>query len=145
MARIVKSIQIDAPNEHVFALALDFSRQPEWTTFIKEALITSGDGKSVGTTDRSVLKVGPRSSKSEGEWTEYNAGEVFARRSSGGMSMEEKMTFTPADGGTRVEWMVDYKPPMGPVGAFMDAFMMNRVFQNELEASLENLKTALET
>jgi uncharacterized membrane protein len=55
------------------------------------------------------------------------------------------MTFTPADGGTRVEWMVDYKPPMGPAGAFMDAFMMNRVFQNELEASLENLKTALET
>ena len=145
MARIVKSIQIDAPNEHVFALALDFSRQPEWTTFIKEALVTSGDGKSVGTTDRSVLKVGPRSSKSEGEWTEYKAGETFARRSSGGMSMEEKMTFTPTGGGTRVEWTVDYKPPMGPLGAFMDAFMMNRVFQNELEASLENLKVALET
>jgi len=143
MARIVKSIEIDAPHEHVFALALDFSRQPEWTTFIKEALITSGDGKSAGTTDRSVIKVGPRASKSDGEWTEYKAGEIFARRSSGGMSMEEKMTFTPAGGGTRVEWMVDYKPPMGPLGKFMDAFMMNRVFQNEIEASLENLNRML--
>jgi uncharacterized membrane protein len=145
MARIVKSIEIDAPNEHVFALALDFSRQPEWTTFIKEALVTSGDGKSAGTTDRSVIKVGPRASESEGEWTEYKPGEIFARRSSGGMSMEERMTFTPAGGGTRVEWAVEYKPPMGPLGALMDVFMMNRVFQNELEASLANLKVALET
>ena len=145
MARIVKSVQIDAPREHVFALALDFSRQPEWTTFIKEALITSGDGKSAGTTDRSVIKVGPRASESEGEWTEYKAGELFARRSIAGMSMRERMTFTPADGGTWVEWEVVYKPPMGPLGRFMDAFMMNRVFQNEIEASLENLKVALET
>ena len=58
--------------------------------------------------------------------------------------MDERMTFTPAGNGTNVEWAVNYTPPMGPIGKMMDVFMMNRVFQNEIEASLENLKTALE-
>ncbi len=145
MARIVKSIQIDAPRDHVFALALDFARQPEWTTFIKEALVTAGDGKSAGTTDCTVIKVGPSARKTESVWTEYQAGEKFARRATSGMTLEERITFAESGGGTRVEWTVDYQPPMGPLGAFMDVFMMNRVFQNELEASLENLKAALET
>ncbi len=144
MARIVKSIQIDAPREHVFALAVDPARQPEWTTFIREAIVTSGDGKSAGTIDRSVLKVGPRATATESTWTEYRVGEAFARKSSSGLEREETMTFAAADGGTMVEWSVDYKPPMGPLGKFMDVFMMNRVFQNELEASLEGLKAALE-
>ena len=145
MARITKSIQIDAPRDHTFALALDFGRQPEWSTFIQEAVITSGDGTSAGTTDRTTLKVGPRASANENEWTEYQAGEKFARRATSGMSIEERLTFADSGAGTLVEWMVDYKPPLGPLGAFMDVFMMNRVFQNETEASLENLKAALES
>src|SRR5207249_10193766 len=52
LARVAKSIEIDAPREHVFALATDIGRQPDWTTFVKEGLITSGDGKSGGTRDR---------------------------------------------------------------------------------------------
>jgi uncharacterized membrane protein len=144
LARVVKSISIDAPREHVFALATDLARQPDWTTFVKEGLITSGDGKSAGTTDRTVVKVGPRSSKAENVWTEYAAGEVFARRATSGMEMEEKLTFIPAGNGTEVQWMVVYKPPLGPLGWFMDVFMMNRVYQNEIEGSLERLKAELE-
>ena len=136
MARVAKSIQIDAPREHVFALATDVSRQPDWTTFVKEGLITSGDGKSAGTRDRTVFKVGPRSTKAENLWTAYNPGEIFARRSVSGMSQEETMQFAPAGNGTLVEC---------PLGKFMDVFMMNRVYQNEIEASLERLKAALES
>jgi len=145
MARITKSIQIDAPHDHAFALALDFARQPEWSTFIQESIVTSGDGSSAGTTDRTTIKVGPRASVNENLWTEYQAGEKFARRATSGMSIEERLTFAESGGGTLMTWMVDYKPPMGPLGAFMNVFMMNRVFQNEIEASLENLKAALES
>jgi uncharacterized membrane protein len=144
LARVLKSIRIDAPREHVFALATDVTRQPDWTTFVKEGLITSGDGRSAGTTDRTVVKVGPRATKAENVWTEYTTAEAFARRATSGMEMEEKMTFTATANGTEVQWMVVYKPPMGPLGKFMDAFMMNRVYQNEIEASLERLKAELE-
>ena len=145
MARVAKSIQIDAPREHVFALATDVSRQPDWTTFVKEGLITSGDGKSAGTRDRTVFKVGPRATRAENIWTAYNPGELFARRSVGGMKQEETLQFTPTDNGTLVQWDVNYQPPLGPLGKFMDVFMMNRVYQNEIEGSLERLKAALES
>jgi len=144
MPRLKAAIDIDAPREHVFALAADPSRLPEWTTFIKERKVTSGDGKSAGTTDKTVIKVGPQRNNLEGTWTEYRPGETLARRFSGYFVGEESITFTPADGGTRVEWKVDYTPPYGLLGKFGAWFMMARIFQNELEASLENLKLALE-
>jgi len=144
LGRVLKSIRIDAPREHVFALATDVTRQPDWTTFVKEGLITSGDGRSAGTTDRTVVKVGPRATKAENVWTEYATGEVFARRATIGMEMEEKLTFTPAGSGTEIQWMVVYKPPLGLLGKLMDVFMMNRVYQNEIEGSLERLKAELE-
>jgi len=145
LARVAKSIQIDAPREHIFALATDIARQPDWTTFVKEGLITSGDGKSAGTRDRTTFKVGPRSTTAENLWTAYNPGELFTRRSVMGMTQEETMQFTPAGNSTLVQWIVDYRPPMGPMGRFMDALMMNRVYQNEIEGSLERLKAALES
>ncbi len=144
MPRLTASIEIDAPKEHVFALAADVSKQPEWTTFIKEVAITSGDGKSEGTTDKTVIKVGPRPHKVEGTWTEYKPGESVARRFTGYMQMQDRLSVSPSGSGSRVQWTVSYKPPFGIIGKFMAWFMMARIFQNELEASLENLKSALE-
>ena len=145
MPRIVKSIEIDAAREHVFAFAVDAQRQPDWITFIKQVEITSGDGKSAGTTDRTKFKVGPQARLLEGTWTEYEPAEAFARHFTGYLEADERMTFIPINGGTRVEWTVNYKPPFGVLGAFMAWFMMARFFQNELEASLENLREVLES
>ena len=144
MPRLKAVIDIDAPREHVFALAADVSKQPEWTTWIKEVTITSGDGKSAGTTDRTKFKVGPMPQMLDTTWTEYTPAEAFGRHFAGYLKADEKMTFTPANGGTRVEWAVNYTPPFGILGKFMAWFMMARFFQNELEASLENLKAELE-
>ncbi len=145
MPRIVKDIEIDAPREHVFAYAADAEKQPEWITFVKELKITSGDGKSEGTTDLCVIKIGPRAQPVEAEWTEYQPSEAFGRRATSGLQMQGRMTFTAIDNGTRVQWAVDYRPPMGLLGAVVDALFMNRVFQNEMEESLEKLKEALES
>src|SRR2546428_13386020 len=129
MSRIVKSIDIDAPSEHVFALATDLSRQPEWTTFVKEAIITSGDGKSSGTVDRYRTKVGPRTTTADGVWTDYQPGALFARRNTSGLELSERLSFAAKGNGTRVEWAVDYTPPMGPIGRFVDLAFMNRAYQ----------------
>ena len=145
MPRLKAVVDIDVPREHVFALAADVSKQPEWTTWIKEIIITSGDGKSAGTTDRTKFKVGPQARLLEGTWTEYEPAEAFARHFTGYLEADERMTFIPINGGTRVEWTVNYKPPFGVLGAFMAWFMMARFFQNELEASLENLRELLES
>ena len=57
MPRFNAVIDIDAPLDHVFAMACDPLKQPDWTTWIKECTITSGDGKSAGTTEKATIKV----------------------------------------------------------------------------------------
>ena len=144
MPRIRKTIEIEASPEHVFSYATNASTQTGWVKFLKQIDITSGDGQSQGTTDRCVVKLGPRAQAVDAVWTEYDAPRAFARKTTDGMEMEGRMTFQPADGGTHVEWTIGYKPPMGPLGAVIDALFMNRVFQNEIEESLESLKAQLE-
>ena len=144
MPRIRKSIEIEASPEHVFNYATNASTQTGWVKFLKQIDITSGDGQSRGTTDRCVVKLGPRAQAVDAVWTEYDAPRAFARKATDGMEMEGRMTFQPVDGGTRVEWTIGYKPPMGPLGAVVDALFMNRVFQNEIEESLDSLKAQLE-
>ena len=144
MPRLKAAIEIDAPREHVFALAGDMAKRPEWTTFVKEVTLTEGDGKSAGTKDRIVAQIGPRPNKWEGEVTEYKPGEVFARKFSGYFVGDERISLTPAGNGTRVEWRVNYTPPFGVIGKLGALILMARVYQNELEGSLENLKAALE-
>ena len=144
MPRIRKTIEIEASPEHVFGYATNASTQTGWVKFLKQIDITSGDGQSQGTTDRCVVKLGPRAQAVDAVWTEYDAPRAFARKTTGGMEMEGRMTFQAKDGGTRVEWTIGYKPPMGPLGAVVDALFMNRVFQNEIEESLESLKAQLE-
>jgi uncharacterized protein YndB with AHSA1/START domain len=142
--QIRKSIDISASPENVFGYVTNPKTVLDWMRFIREMEVTSGDGKSAGTRDRAVFKLGPRAQRQEGEWTEYNPPSSFVRTVNEGTKMESRMTLSPLDDGTRVEWLMLYTPPMGPVGMAVDAFFMNRVFQNEMEESLETLKAQLE-
>ena len=144
MPHIVKMIDIDASPENVFNYATNASTQPDWVKFLREIDITSGDGKSKDTRDRCVIKLGPRAQAVDAVWTEYDPPRTFARKATGGMEMEGRMTFEPRDQGTRVQWSIQYRPPMGPMGLMVDALFMNRVFQNEVEESLESLQAQLE-
>ena len=144
MPSIRKSIDIDASPDNVFNYVTNTATQPDWIKFIKQVDITSGEGQGKGTTDRCVIKLGPRAQTMEALWTEYDPPRLFARKATSGMEMEGRMTFEPRDDGTHVEWTIGYKPPMGPLGTAVDALFMNRVFQNEIEESLESLKAQLE-
>jgi uncharacterized membrane protein len=144
MPRLKAAIEIDAPREHVFAIAGDLTKRPEWTTFVKEFVITSGDGKTPGSTDRMIGKIGPQKNRWEGTLVRYEPNEVIERRFEGYFKGEERMTFTALNGRTRVEWHVNYTPPFGIIGKFGAWFMMARIYLNELENSLENLKRELE-
>ncbi len=144
MPSILKAIDINVSPDNVFNYVTNAATQPDWIMFMKSVDITAGDGQSKGTTDRSVIKLGPRAQEVEALWTEYNPHRAFARKATSGMEMEGRMTFAPRDDGTHVEWTIAYRPPMGALGMAVDALFMNRVFQNEIEESLESLKAQLE-
>ena len=67
-------------------------------------------------------------------------GEAYTRRA--GVCAQHLLTA--AGNGTRVEWRVNYTPPFGIIGKLGALILMARVYQNELEGSLDNLKAALE-
>ncbi len=144
MPRILKSIDIDASPDKAFSYVTNASTQPDWIKFMKQVDITSGDGQSRGTTERSIFKLGPRAQAMDALWTEYDPPRSFARKATSGMGMDGRMTFEPIDDGTHVEWVIGYRPPLGALGLMADALFMNRVFQNEIEESLESLKAQLE-
>lgn len=144
MPSIRKSIDIDATPHNAFNYATNVTTQPDWIKFLKHIGITSGDGQSPGTRDQCVIKLGARAQTMEAIWSEYDPPRAFARKATSGMEMEGRITFEPSGDGTRVEWTIGYRPPMGALGAVIDTLFLNRVFQNEIEESLEALKAQLE-
>jgi len=143
MPKLKAVIDIDASREHVFAAAEPL-KMPEWTIHVKDVTVTEGDGKTAGTRDRTIIQVTPRKNTLMCEWTDYRPGETFARTFTGYLSGTERFTFTPEGNGTRVEWRFDYTPPFGPLGKIGALLVMSRVVQNNMESSLETLKTELE-
>jgi uncharacterized membrane protein len=143
MPKLKAVIDIDASREHVFAAAEPL-KMPEWTIHVKDVTVTEGDGKTAGTKDKTIIQVTPRKNTLMCEWTDYRPGETFARTFTGYLSGTERFTFTPEGNGTRVEWRFDYTPPFGPLGKIGALLVMSRVVQNNMESSLETLKTELE-
>lgn len=144
MPTIFKSIDIDAPPQRVFPLIGDTAKNGEWAIFLKEAQLLSGDGLSPGSTYRWTFKIGPRRQTLDAVVVAYNENEALVRRAQGELEMEDRLFLAPSDGGSRVEWTIHYKPPFGPLGALLDLIFVHRVFQNDVETSLERLKRQVE-
>ncbi len=143
MPRLKAVIDIDAPREHVFAAAEPL-KMPEWTVHISEVTVTEGDGKTVGTKDRTIISVTPRKNTLESEWTEYSPGEAWARTFKGYLEGDERISLAEANGGTHLEWTYNYTPPFGIIGKIGALLLTSRVVQNNMESSLETLKHELE-
>jgi len=58
---------------------------------------------------------------------------------------EARIHLEPADGGTRVRFVMDYTVKWGPIGALMDVMMMRRKMRGMLGKVLAGLETHLET
>ena len=143
MPRLKAVIDIDAPREHVFAAAAPL-KMPEWTVHVSEVTVTEGDGKTVGTKDRTVISVTMRENTLESEWTEYSPGEAWARTFTGYLEGDERISLAEVDGGTHLEWTYNYTPPFGIFGKIRALLVMSRVVQNNMESSLDTLKRELE-
>ena len=144
MPRIFKSIHIEAPPQKVFPLAVDPAHQPQWHISLKKVEPVSGDGKSQGSAFRWTFKMGPRGQQMDSTVMDYVENQSYARHCSGDLQIQDRLSFYASQGGTRVEWSIKYTPPLGYLGVLLDAVLMNRVFQNDMETSLENLKAQAE-
>jgi len=140
MSEVVTNIDIAAPPEDVWDVVMDPDRFGDWVT-IHRRLISH--------TDKAMEQVlcihhvnfhvkweltsddGPR----HAEWK----GRGPARSKA-----ETEYTLTPIDGGTHFEYRLEFKAPLGPLGAVASRALVGGVPEREANASLQRLKKLVE-
>jgi len=147
MPRIRKYVDIQAPPANVFLEIANPLHQMEWALPFRDIEVAEGDGVSQGSIQRWIFQVGPKSYQLEAVVRESRQGSTIAREVvEGPLLFRDRFSLIPQGAEvTRVEWMVEYEPPMGPLGRLLDALILHRVFQNDMETSLERLKRRLES
>jgi uncharacterized membrane protein len=145
MPRLDNSIDIKAPADRVFDYVSDVTTHPEWVKWTKEAEVTSPDRTGLGATTAGIMQVGPKKERIETLTTEYKDGEYLTRRNTRGLEMTDRLSVLPFGDGAKVAWSIDYVPPMGGMGKLMDMLFMERLFDQLMKDSLNNLKERLES
>ena len=144
MPRLDNAIDIKAPRDVVFKYVSDVLARPEWVKWTKKSVITSQEPELVGQTDAGVMQVGPQKQNVEAIVTEYKSGTVITRKHTRGLELTDRIACVDSGDGTKVAWSVEYTPPMGAMGKMMDVLFMERLFDQLMKDSLDNLKEKLE-
>jgi uncharacterized membrane protein len=141
MAKVEKSITINAPVEKVFAYIEDPMNQLEYLPSIVEVKDVTGQG--VGAHYRWAYKMTGLRFEGETTMTEYVSNERIVVQTKGGIASTWSWTFTSGDGGTEVNLTVEYTIPVPVLGKLGEALVLK---QNEREAgtAMANIKAKLE-
>jgi carbon monoxide dehydrogenase subunit G len=141
MAKIQKSIIINAPPEKVFAYLEDPMNVPEWLPGMIEARNITGSG--VGQRFEWTYKMLGIQFKGETEVTEVIQNQRSVEKSKAGIESIWVYTYEPHEGGTKLSMDIDYKVPVPVLGKLAEKLVL-KTNEREAELALENIKTIVE-
>ena len=146
---VVTSIEIAAPIEEVFALALDPERLGEWVTIHRETCSHTVDG-GPQEGDEMVQRMSLRGAPLKVSWKlvacEAPTHAEWHGRGPARSKAETEYKLTDlGDGRTRFDYRNVFKPPMGPLGGVAARALVGGLPAREADASLERLKALLES
>jgi uncharacterized membrane protein len=141
MAKVEKSVTIDAPVERVFTYLRDPMSNLEWLPGMMEVTKVSGEG--VGARFRWVYKMAGIPLSGESLVLEFVPNERFVTESKSGIASTWTWDFAPSHGGTQIDLTVDYVVPIPVLGKLAEAIVVK---QNErvLDTALENIRRRME-
>jgi uncharacterized protein YndB with AHSA1/START domain len=146
MAKIDKSIEVNASPEQVFEALTDLDILPVWSTITVETHGTPRKPIEEGDAFTQTLRVLGRNLESN--WTvtqlERPRRVAYSSEAPGGGLLRMVQTVEEADGGSRVDVELDYELPGGLIGELFDSAYAERRNERELEHSLHNLKELVE-
>jgi rhodanese-related sulfurtransferase/uncharacterized membrane protein len=140
---VSSSTVIDAPPKDVFPLLEDPHAVMKWVSFLRQVQWATGSG--IGAKDRCQLQIGGMKVWMGAQVNVYEKNVRIGRRSVEGMEMRSEVRLVPQSSGTRVEWRMAYRPPMGPLGRLMDLLLMRSALQKGMQTSLGSLKSLAES
>lgn len=141
MAKVAKSVTIDAPVEHVFAYLRDPTSNLEWLPGMMEVTRVSGEG--VGARFSWVYRMAGITLEGESTALEFVPNERFVTESKSSIISTWTWDFASKDGGTRIDLVVDYVVPIPVLGKLAEALVVK---QNEhvLDTALEKIRSRME-
>jgi coenzyme Q-binding protein COQ10 len=141
MAKVKRSITINAPVEKVFNYLADPMNQPEWVPSIMEIKDVSGFG--VGEHHLWTYKMAGVLLKGETTTTEHIPNERIVTQSKGGVTSTWIFNFETHDGGTMMELDIEYTIPIPVIGKLAEKIVLKRN-EREADSALANIKETLE-
>jgi len=143
MAKVERSILINAPGDRIDEITRDGRRLTEWYTGIEKAEPDEGypnpGGKLVMTYKSGGVKFDITQTvleRTEGKSAKY--------KMEGMITGTNDWIYTPEGEGTLVKATFDYEMPGGVLGKLADKMVVERMNIENLEKSLENLKKLAE-
>ena len=141
MAKLTKSITINAPVEKVFGYVSDSTNLPEiWPSLVEMKDVKHlPDGR---TTDHWTYKMAGMHLKGT-TTTEYVENKSVISKTEGGVKSTQIWTFEPEDGGTKATFEVEYTVPIPVLGRLAEVIVV-KMNEHEGDTIMANLKSRME-
>ena len=142
MARIERTVTINAPVEKVFSFMNDPTKLPEiWPSVVetKDVKKLSNGGNSF----RFIYKMVGIRLEGTSEDTEWVQNQRVVNKSKGGIEATQTYLFEQVPGGTRFTWNIDYSMPVPVLGKLAEAIVA-KMNEGEADLVLSNLKARVE-
>ena len=143
MARLEKSIVINAPVEKVFAYVREPASEPEWMPGMVEVGDVVQTKEGVGSHYRFTYSLAGLLFRGESRTIEYVPNRRIVTQSKGGIESLWTWTFEPHGGGTKLSVVVEYTVPIPVLGKLAEA-VVHRQNEREADLAMTNIKTRLE-
>jgi carbon monoxide dehydrogenase subunit G len=154
VAKVTKSIEIEASPEKVFAFIIDREKMNEAgkgfvaiSCYPTEGEYTSKGPVGVGSTLHFARKAGGSQIAWDYEITEFVNNKKVAMRTIGASKFKivGSWTLEPTAKGTKLLYSMDYEPPYSVLGKVVDKLKSSKDIEKSMEKQLGNIKKALET
>jgi uncharacterized protein YndB with AHSA1/START domain len=146
MSEVRSSIEIAAPPETVWALAMDPSRLVDWVTIHRGMHGHSDGGPRHGYEMEQTLCLRGVNFKVHWELVRCDAPHhaEWHGRGPARSHAETEYRLTAQDGGTRFDYRNEFRAPLGPLGAMASRAVVGGLPRREAESSLRRLKDLAE-
>lgn len=141
------SIDIAAPPEQVWDVVMDPDRLGDWVTLHRRVGAVSDRPLKRGSTLEQTLHLRGVSVKVRWKVSQARTGELAVWEGRGPARAKAHTTYrlSPTDEhGTRFDYEVEFKAPLGPIGAAASRTLVGGIPQREADKTLARLKALLE-
>ncbi len=144
MAKIEKSITINAPVKKIFEYVSNAETTPDWLPGMVEVKDVKRTEEGVGSTYKWFYKMAGMRLEGETTTEEYVPEKKMVARSKGGVNSLWNWDFKPDNNGTKIDLIIDYTVPIPVLGKIAEALVLKQNI-SEADLALANIKGKMET